>query len=196
MITIDELIEEGKSFEIKSTGFTDGFEAGCHVIYSPTKYISNGDQYYEWIAKAKRFLQIHYPNDIATNDFSRISEQEVSEKNIFALVAILVSLKEMPELCEYKETEEMGGHTININQNQHQAQTQSQSQSFELFMDAIKDHLTLGQFQELQKIVKETPNAEEARPKIIDKLKSFGESVLSGILTNIITNPTIWGGLF
>ena len=102
----------------------------------------------------------------------------------------------MPELCEYKETEEMGGQTININQNQHQAQTQSQSQSFELFMDAIKDHLTLGQFQELQKIVKETPNAEEARPKIIDKLKSFGESVLSGILTNIITNPTIWGGLF
>ena len=196
MITIDELIEEGKIFEIKSTGFTDGFEAGCHVIYSPTKYISNGDQYYEWIAKTKRFLQIHYPNDIATNDFSRISEQEVSEKNIFALVAILVSLKEMPELCEYKETEEMGGQTININQNQHQQQSQTQSQSFELFMDAVKDHLTLGQFQELQKIAKETPNVEEAKPKIIDKLKSFGEGVLSGILTNIITNPTIWGGLF
>ena len=196
MITIDELIEEGKSFEIKSTGFTDGFEAGCHVIYSPTKYISNGDQYYEWIAKTKRFLQIHYPNDIATNDFSRISEQEVSEKNIFALVAILVSLKDMPELCEYKETEEMGGQTININQNQHQQQSQTQSQSFELFMDAIKDHLTLGQFQELQKIATETPNVEEAKPKIIDKLKSFGEGVLSGILTNIITNPTIWGGLF
>ncbi len=196
MITIDELIEEGKSFEIKSTGFTDGFEAGCHVIYSPTKYISNGDQYYEWIAKTKRFLQIHYPNDIATNDFSRISEQEVSEKNIFALVAILVSLKEIPELCEYKEPEDMSGTTINVHQNQSQQQNQTQSQNFELFMDAIKDHLTLGQFQELQKIVKEAPNAEEARPKIIDKLKSFGESVLSGILTNIITNPAIWGGLF
>lgn len=196
MITIDELIEEGKSFEIKSTGFTDGFEAGCHVIYSPTKYISNGDQYYEWIAKTKRFLQINYPNDIATNDFSRISEQEVSEKNIFALVAILVSLKEIPELCEYKEPEDMSGTTINVHQNQSQQQNQTQSQNFELFMDAIKDHLTLGQFQELQKIVKEAPNAEEARPKIIDKLKSFGESVLSGILTNIITNPAIWGGLF
>ena len=48
----------------------------------------------------------------------------------------------------------------------------------------------------IQKIAKETPNVEEAKPKIIDKLKSFGESVLSGILTNIITNPAIWGGLF
>lgn len=196
MITIDELIEEGKSFEIKSTGFQEGFAAGCRVIYEPTKYISNGDQYYEWIAKTKRFLQLNYPQDIAVKDFARIADEDISEKNICALVAILVSLKEMPELCEYKESENMSGTTITVNQNQHQQQSQTQSQSFELFMDAIKDHLTLGQFQELQKIVKETPNAEEARPKIIDKLKSFGESVLSGILTNIITNPAIWGSLF
>lgn len=196
MITIDDLINEGNSFEIKSTGFREGFEAGCHVIYEPTKYISNGDQYYQWITKAKRFLHLYYPQDIAVRDFTRIADEDVSEKNIYALVAILVSLKEIPELCEYKETEDMSGTTINVNQNQTQNQTQTQSQSFELFMDAIKDHLTLGQFQELQKIAKDTPNIEEARPKIIDKLKSFGESVLSGILTNIITNPTIWGGLF
>ena len=46
-------------------------------------------------------------------------------------------------------------------------------------MDAIKDHLTLGQFQELQKIVKETPNAEEARPKIIDKLNETNQSYIT-----------------
>lgn len=196
MITIDELIEEGKSFEIKSTGFREGFEAGCHVIYEPTKYIANGDQYYQWITKAKRFLHLYYPQDIAAKDFARIADDDVSEKNIYALVAILVSLKEIPELCEYKEAEDMSGTTINVNQSQTQNQTQTQNQSFELFMDAIKDHLTLSQFQELQKIVRENSNVEEAKPKIIDKLKSFGESVLAEIISNIITNPYIWTGLF
>lgn len=196
MTTLEELIEEGNSFEIKSTGFREGFEAGCHIIYEPTKYISNGDKYYQWIAKVQRFLQLNYPQDIATRNFAKIASDEVSEKNIYALVAILVSLKEIPELCEYKETEDMSGTIINVNQNQSQQQNQSQSQNFELFFDAIKDHLTIGQFNELQKIAKENPNTEEAKPKIIEKLKSFGENVLTEIISNIITSAPIWTGLF
>ena len=141
-------------------------------------------------------MQLNYPQDIAVKDFTKIADEDISKKNIYALVAILVSLKEIPEHCEYKEPDEMSGTTINVNQNQSQQQNQTQHQNFELFMDAIKDHLTIGQFQELQKIVKETPNVEDAKPKIIDKLKSFGGNILSGILTNIITNPTIWSGLF
>ena len=60
MLTLEELIEEGNSFEIKSTGFREGIEAGCHIIYEPIKYISNGGRYYQWIAKSQRFLQLNY----------------------------------------------------------------------------------------------------------------------------------------
>ena len=38
----------------------------------------------------------------------------------------------------------------------------------------------------------EKGDLEKAKPKLIDKIKSFGENVASNILANIITNPTIW----
>lgn len=195
MINIETLLAEGKSFEIKISEEYITLESGVAVHHSPNEYIDNGDEYIAWLEKCKRFIHANYPQDRAIADFEDASTI-ISKKNLYRLIGILEALKDIQTICVKSTTDAMGGHTININQNQHQQQTQTQSQSFELFMDAIKDHLTLGQFQELQKIAKETPNVEEAKPKIIDKLKSFGEGVLSGILTNIITNPAIWGGLF
>lgn len=33
------------------------------------------------------------------------------------------------------------------------------------------------------------------KTKIMDKLKSFGESVMSNIIASLITNPSIWNNL-
>ena len=193
MITIDVLINEGKTFKIKIREEYLTLEAGIAVHHAPTEYIDNGDEYIAWLEKCKRYIHANHPQDRAISDFEEASS-DISKKNLYRLIGILEALKEIPTICTKKSIDTMGGNTININQNQYQ--TQTQSQSFELFKDAIKDHLTMGQFQELQKIANETPNIEEAKPKIIDKLKSFGEGVLTSILTNIITNPTIWSGLF
>ena len=35
----------------------------------------------------------------------------------------------------------------------------------------------------------------KARPKIVDKLLSFGKDVASNIVANLLTNPSIWNGL-
>lgn len=45
--------------------------------------------------------------------------------------------------------------------------------------------------KELIQIIKEEPDKDIAKNKIIDKLKDFGVGVLSGIVGNIITNPNI-----
>ena len=78
--------------------------------------------------------------------------------------------------------------TVNVNQ----SQTQNQSQEINIFIDAIADELTGKQYKELKSIVQENPNPEDSKQKIVDKLKSFGGDVLSNIVANIITNPSVW----
>jgi hypothetical protein len=52
--------------------------------------------------------------------------------------------------------------------------------------------LTGSQLKEIKQVVDETKgDLEKAKPKIINKLKSFGENIASNIIANIITNPTI-----
>lgn len=84
---------------------------------------------------------------------------------------------------------------VSITQNQHQSQTQEQSLVIDLFLEAIKDEITGKQLKELKSIVQEEPNPEKAKSRILDKVKSWGESISASIVANIITNPTIWAGL-
>ena len=65
-----------------------------------------------------------------------------------------------------------------------------------LFNEAIKDDLTGRQIKELKQIVEdESGDMKKARPKIVDKLLSFGKDVASNIVANLLTNPSIWSGL-
>ena len=46
-------------------------------------------------------------------------------------------------------------------------------------------------------VVEEADNdLQKARPSILAKLAEFGSDVASNIVANILTNPTIWQGLF
>jgi hypothetical protein len=64
-------------------------------------------------------------------------------------------------------------------------------------IEAIKDNLTGRQIKELKEIVSDENNdLQKARPNILAKLKEFGIDVVSNIAANILSNPTIWNGLF
>ena len=84
--------------------------------------------------------------------------------------------------------------SISVTNNLTQSQQQEQSQQLvvEIFMEAIKDELTGKQQKEIKAIFEEEKDIEKAKPKLMDKLKGFGENVLSNIVANIITNPKAW----
>jgi hypothetical protein len=74
--------------------------------------------------------------------------------------------------------------------------TQSQIVNIELFKEILKDSLTGKQYKELTDLVKEEKDVYKAAPKILDKLKSFGENVAGNIVANILTNPHFYSSLF
>jgi ferritin-like metal-binding protein YciE len=85
---------------------------------------------------------------------------------------------------------------VNTNINNSNSQSQSQSMALNIFIEAIKDDLTGRQIKELKQIVEnENGDIEKTRPKIVNKLLSFGKDVASNIVANLLTNPSIWSGL-
>ena len=86
---------------------------------------------------------------------------------------------------------------VNNNNSNSQQQSQEQKLTFDLFISAIDDELTGKQRKELKDYLEESKELPEAERKqgIVEKLKSFGKDLGLNILANIITNPSIWGGL-
>lgn len=160
------------------------------------------DSYYIWIAKVKRFLEINYPNDKHVEEFEKISEEEIGPDQQRKLLAILEAYTSFPILVPNANTakklldREAISVTTTINNSNMQEQNQQQSLAVELFHEAIRDDLTGRQIKELKAVVAEEDNdLKKARPKIIEKLKSFGTDVASNIVANLLTNPAIWNGL-
>ena len=162
------------------------------------------DLYYKWIEKAKRFIEINYPDDKYIADFEQISKQNIWPDQQKKLLAILEAFAVLPTAIPRikpspkKQDHERGSIqvTTNINNSNSQTQNQQQSLAVELFLEAIKDDLTGRQIKELKAVVAEASNdLQKARPGIIEKLKSFGADVASNIVANLLTNPAIWSGL-
>lgn len=185
MITIDDLITEGKSFKIETTPLRETLESGYRVIHQPTSYIQNGDKYMAWIEKSKRFLSVNYPNDRAIDDFTAISKERKND-TCLRLVAILVSLKEIPQICETKKDTPHTVQNINVNQ----SQNQTQNINIDIVLHAIQEEIGRAGIQSIKDV--EGKTEEEKKQNILAKLKGFGESTLSNIVANILTNPTIW----
>lgn len=176
-MSIDELIQEGRNFQF-SGNFQDE--------------INNIDIYIKWKAKCKRFLNTNYHNDKFVEEFDEICDSHNEQYHHNELMGILEAIKELPEKIESKPIPlKEAGTIININQ----TQSQSQDIAIHIFIEAIKDELTGKQLKEIKAIVSEEPEPEKAKSKVIEKLKSFGEDVLTNIVANVITSPTIWGGL-
>ena len=105
------------------------------------------------------------------------------------LVEVLIEEINEMGLPEHKIEKSPG---VSLTVTQHQNQTQEIAIS--IYLESIKDELTGRQMNEIKEILKEIKDIKDisiAKPQVIEKLKSFGGDVLSNIIANIITNPTI-----
>lgn len=191
-ITLEMLISELKEM-IPTLQYSDSFV--------PYYEYNDMGKYEKWLAAAKRFLSIHFPNDKYVLEFEGTSKKNLWPDQQNQLLAILEALASMPTVipveskAQNKRTEPI---TINntINNSNRQSQSQEQSIALNMFLEAIKDNLTGKQVKEIKEILTEAANdKEQARKSIIEKLKSFGSDVASNIVANIITNPMIWSCL-
>lgn len=157
--------------------------------------VENETQYQIWKSKSIRLLNINFKDDIEVNAFieaaKSFDKSHYTPKYLKGMVGILISCKDIPNNSKREEKEKQETHSavmVTVNQ----SQTQNQSQEINIFLDSIADELTGKQYKELKAIAHEEPNPEKSKQKIVGKLKSFGGDVLSNILANIVTNPSVW----
>lgn len=166
----------------------------------PDYMYADMDNYHIWLATTKRYIGLHYPQDKDVAEFERISNENLSPSQQNKLLGILKAFATISTVIPDNLQDKKGNGAIqvttNVNNSNSQMQSQQQSLAVELFLEAIKDDLTGRQIKELKAVVAEADNdLHKARPGIIEKLKSFGADVASNIVANLLTNPTIWGGL-
>lgn len=161
--------------------------------------ITESERHKEWMSSAQRFVRLNYEEDSAEVDnlVEKIDLTTVKENHL-KILGLLKAIRLMPQKKEKvaKATNNSNSLvTINNSNSQSQSQEQQQNQSLvlEIFVEAIKDELTGRQQKEIKAILEEhEAEPEEAKNKIIEKLKSFGSDVVSNVLANIITNPVVW----
>ena len=194
---LEELIKEGEKFKLNSEG---------HIIASSlffTYYARGGqdqENYIKWSELLERFIRMYYPEE--GDNFREVKKSMLTLHGLNRLLSMLEAIKRLPQRIEKKEeTRKRSGDTHihnNINQSQNQSQEQIQSQKLlqEIFIEAIKDDLTGKQQKELRAIIDEhKDDVEKAKPKLVNKILSFGKDVASNILANILTNPNMIGQL-
>lgn len=170
--------------------------------YCPYSYEEEDDRAYtKWIENTKRFLNIHFRNDKFIEQFENLEKgvYVLTPKIQQKLLAILEAFLNHPTIIE-KTKINNPTNGININNNitntNTQSQQQSQQQTIDILIKSLEEELSVSQLKEIKQLVREeNGDLEKAKPKVIEKLKSFGEGLISNILANIITNPSIWSQL-
>lgn len=189
---LETLIQEGNNIvnSISYVHAPSGVKR-MHDVYR----VENETQYQIWKSKSIRLLNINFKDDIEVNAFieaaKSFDKSHYTPKYLKGMVGILISCKDIPNNAEGEEKKKQDSHSavmVTVNQ----SQTQNQSQEINIFLDSIADELTGKQYKELKAIAHEEPNPEKSKQKIVEKLKSFGGDVLSNILANIVTNPSVW----
>lgn len=189
---LETLIQEGNDI-VNSISYV---HAPSEVIRMYDVYrVENETQYQIWKSKSIRLLNVNFKDDIEVNAFieaaKSFDKSHYTPKYLKEMVGILISCKDIPNNAKGEEKEKQESHSavmVTVNQ----SQTQNQSQEINIFLDSIVDELTGKQYKELKAIAHEEPNPEKSKQKIVEKLKSFGGDVLSNILANIVTNPSVW----
>lgn len=195
---LEALIQEQEKRISKLKGEIPILDLGGGIKYAIYSYGKENRNYQNWLAKTKRFLSINFHNDKYIKEFEVIGKKELSSDQQEELLAILKAflkystpIKNIPaDKTTRKET------NITINNTNTQSQQQSQQQFIKILIKALEDQLSVSQLKEIKQVVEEAKgDLEKAKPKLIDKIKSFGENVALNILANIIANPAIWSML-
>lgn len=203
-ITLDELIQQGKELKpaLRNVQGVGGFS------WYEWSSDEHQESYSSWKNTCKRFLAGNFQNDISHNDFEKAIKQfEEGEKypeDFQEIIGVLQGYKSIPSIIKINSNSSntnsnKNSVNVHVNNNNSNSQQQSQEQklAFDLFISAIDDELTGKQRKELKAYLEESKELPEAERKqgIVEKLKSFGKDLGLNILANIITNPSIWGGL-
>lgn len=187
---LETLIQEGN--EIAKTISYVKAPSGIIRMYDVYK-VEDESRYQTWKSKSMRLLNVNFKDGMESKSFAEATKSfdksHYSPKYLKEMVGILVSCKEIPDnVKQQKETKHEHSSAVTVNVNQ----TQNQNQEINIFIDAIADELTGKQYKELKSIAQDNPNPENSKRKIIEKLKSFGSDVLSNIVANIVTTPSVW----
>lgn len=194
LINIDYLIQKGDEI-LNGITFVPS-SPGVMRLYSVYK-VSDLSEYEKWKNLVIRFLGIKYPKDVSYTDFRKYMEDfennNYSPKNMRSMIGVLESIKIFPNnISITSEPNANGGIVIN-NTN---SQTQNQEQNVNVLVKLLEDSLTYSQLKEIKSIIdSEKSNIESSKPKLIDKIKSFGHDLAPSIVANIITNPSVWSAL-
>lgn len=182
---LESLIAEGEYL----TATVRYVPPGHNVMRTYSVYISTEIEKYEnWQASVIRFIKTYHPSDL--DEVKEVSKK-LSDKNHRKILGILKAIKLLPIEPEIKPQIPNPTNNIQITNNQ----TVSQQITLNIFLEAIKDELTGKQVKELKEVLKDYKSEPElTKTKIIDKIKGFGDNVLSNIIANILTNPSIYGG--
>jgi hypothetical protein len=164
--------------------------AGQNVIRTYSVYTtSEQENYQNWQSSVLRFVKTYHSSDLG-----EVKEvlKRLNPENHRKLMGILKAIKLLPN--EPEKSNETKNSTNNINITN--TQSVSQQLTLNIFLDAIKDEITGKDFKSLKEIMKDyKKDPEETKNKVIEKIKGFGGDVLSNIVANILTNPSIYGGL-
>lgn len=195
-ITIESLIIQGNEI-LQGIKYVP---SSPNVIRTFSVYsLADASKYERWKNIVLRYLSSEYPNDLSVNDFRSATEK--FEDNCYSpiemkkMIGILESIEVIPTKIENISNRLHKEPSVIINNSNSQSQTQILN--IDLFTKAIEDVLTVSQIKEMKKVVEEEGgDMMKAKPKLVEKLKSFGENLTSNIVANIITNPSIWASVF
>jgi hypothetical protein len=180
---LNSLITEGE--RLTSTVKYVPAPDGVIRLYSVYRSTEN-EKYQDWLARTQRFIKTSFPSEL--NELKALLK-EISPQDHQKILGILRAIKSLPE--EPKKSEKQNKESTNITINN------TQTIVLNLFKEAIKDEISGKEYKELKEILKNIEKEpEKTKSRIIEKLKSFGNDVLSNVVANIITNPNIYTGLF
>ena len=172
---LDDLISQGKELE---KSIIEKWNSGLMIIYESERK----QDYEDWLSSVKRLIKTKYPSEL--NDFEKINTGITPEIHI-KILGLLSSLKRFPE----EPVKDISNESkISITNNQ--TQNNSQEISLNIFNEAIKDEITGKQLKEILAGFKEDP--EKTKSILLEKIKGFGSDVLSNIVANIVTNPSVY----
>jgi hypothetical protein len=188
------------NLEIIENLITDGDSLTQTISYVPPGHgmirtfsvytASNLEKYENWQSSVLRFVKTYHPSDL--EEVKEVSKK-LSPENHRKILGILKAIKLLPNEPVKSNENKSPTNNISITNNQ----TVSQELTVNIFLDAIKDEITGKDFKALKEIMQDyDTKPEETKTKVMEKIKGFGGDVLSNIVANILTNPTIYGGLF
>ena len=185
-MTITVLIKEGEEFR-------DSIGDSAHDIGK----IQDSSKYHLWIERVVRYLGQTVPKDISIERFMHYSNQinpiHCSKSSFEGLLNILRAVEELPDVVTADDLvhRKKDDDKISIQTNVKQEQNQNQTQTVTVLEAALKDSFAPFQLEELKEILKSNQPREVKRKSLMEKLKSFGGDVASGVLANILSNPEV-----